>query len=171
MVREGYVLIHPNRRSASAKATRFIVALLLVISAALLAIVTIGGWDKLQSAKVLQIAWVVLYLLFAFLVLRWNRGVLPLLCALAIILLIFAAIAGPQWFSRDKPGFSDPTLDEGFLGLITLIIIPVQVLLIAFGARGFTQAWNVEEEVPVDQAQGYRPSGRGTEPAGGPAAA
>ena len=68
MVREGYVLIHPNRRSASAKATRFIVALLLVISAALLAIVTIGGWDKLQSAKVLQIAWVVLYLLFAFLV-------------------------------------------------------------------------------------------------------
>ena len=31
----------------------------------------------------------------AFLVARWNRGVLPVAAALAIIMLIFAAIAGP----------------------------------------------------------------------------
>ena len=55
----------------------------------------------------------------AFFVLRWSRGVLPVASALAIIMLIFAAVSGPQWFDRDKEGFADPTLDEGILGLLT----------------------------------------------------
>ena len=41
----------------------------------------------------------------AFFVARWNRGVLPVAAALAIIMLIFAAVAGPGWFDRDKAGF------------------------------------------------------------------
>ena len=144
-------IIRPNRDKASSKATRFVVFLLLIVSAALVGIITIGGWDKLAGAKLVQVAYIVIYLVMAFFVLRWNRGVLPMAAALAIILGIFAAIAGPAWFDRDKPGFDSPTLDESFLGLLTVIVIPVQVLLIAFAGRGFQQAWNVEVELGEGQ--------------------
>ena len=86
--------------------------MLLLASAGLLAIITWGGWDTLEGAKPLQIAYIVLYLLMAFFVLRWSRGVLPVASALAIIMLIFAAVSAPQWFDRDKAGFTNPTLDE-----------------------------------------------------------
>ena len=75
---------------------------------------------------------------------------LPLAAALAIVLLIFAAVSAPAWFDRDKTGFSDPAIDEGILGLITALIVPVQILLIAFAMSGFRQAWNVEVERPVE---------------------
>jgi len=156
-------LDRPNRRKASSKATKAIVAFLLVVSAAIVTIITVGGWDTLEGAIPLQIAYIVLYLGMAFLVMRWNRGVLPLAAALAIVLLIFAAVSGPAWFDRDKAGLTDPTLDEGILGLLSLILVPVQILLIAFAMRGFQQAWNVEVERTRDEPRG------GNEPA--PAAA
>jgi hypothetical protein len=140
----------PNRKKASSKVTRAVVFVLLVASAAVLAIITWGGWDTLEGAKPLQIAYILLYLVMAFFVLRWSRGVLPVASALAIIMLIFAAVSGPQWFDRDKEGFANPTLDEGILGLLTFIMVPLQLLLIAFAMRGFRQAWNVEVERPVD---------------------
>ena len=37
-------------------------------------------------------------------------------------------------------------INAGVLGLITLLIVPVQMLLIAFAMRGFRQSWNVELE-------------------------
>ena len=141
---------HPNRKKASSKVTRLIVLVLLLASAARLAIITWGGWDTLEGAKPLQIAYILLYLLMAFLVLRWSRGILPVASALAIIMLIFSAVSAPQWFDRDKAGFTNPTLDEGILGLLTFIMVPLQVLLIAFAMRGFQQAWNVEVERPAD---------------------
>jgi peptidoglycan/LPS O-acetylase OafA/YrhL len=101
-----------------------------------------------------QIAFIVLYVLFAFLIARWNRGLLPVTAAFAIILLIFAAVSTPAWFDRDKSGFTDPTLDESIIGMLTFILIPVQVLLAAFALRGFQQAWNVEVERPEDEARG-----------------
>jgi presenilin-like A22 family membrane protease len=137
---------HPNRKKTSSKVTRAIVFVLLVASAVLLAIITWGGWETLEGAKALQIAYIVLYLVMAFFVLRWSRGVLPVASALAIIMLIFAAVSAPQWFDRDKAGFADPTLDEGILGLLTALMVPLQLLLIAFAMRGFSQAWNVEVE-------------------------
>src|ERR687893_1322932 len=137
---------HPNRKKAASKLTKMIVVLLLLASAALLAIITWGGWETLEGAKPLQIAYIVLYLLMAFFVLRWSRGVLPVASALAIIMLIFAAVSTPQWFDRDKAGFSNPTLDESLLGLLTALMVPLQLLLIAFAMRGFQQAWNVEVE-------------------------
>ena len=88
-------------------------------SAVIMIIITVGGWDTLEGAKPLQIAYIVLYLGMAFLVMRWNRGVLPLAAALAIVLLIFAAVSGPAWFDRDKAGLTDPTLDEDILGLLS----------------------------------------------------
>jgi hypothetical protein len=148
------VIEHPNREKASSKATRAIVFLLLVVSAGLTAVITFGGWSKLAGMKPVSIAYIVVYLIMAFYVLRWNRGVLPMAAALAIILGIFAAIAGPQWFERDKAGFTNPALDADFLGLLTLIVVPVQVLLIAFAMRGFQQAWNVEVERPRSES-GY----------------
>jgi hypothetical protein len=137
---------HPNREKAASKATKAVVIVLLLVSAALVAIVTIGGWDALEGAKPVQIAYIVLYLVIAFYVARWNRGVLPVAAALAIVLLIFAAVAGPEWFARDKDGFNNPALNEDVLGLVTFIIVPVQIFLIAFAMRGFQQAWNVEVE-------------------------
>jgi hypothetical protein len=62
----------------------------------------------------------------AFFVLRWSRGVLPLAAALATVLLIFAAVPSPAWFDRDKSGFADPAIDEGVLGLVTALLVPVQ---------------------------------------------
>ena len=165
MAEPGVRIEHPNRRKAASKLTRVVVVLLLLISAALVAIVTVGGWDALQGAKALQIAYIVVYVVLAFFVMRWSRGVLPLAAALAIILLIFAAVAAPGWFDRDKPGFAEPTLDEGVLGLVTALIVPVQILLIAFAMSGFRQAWNVEVERPVDEPP---PDRRGR---GGPAPA
>lgn len=39
------------------------------------------------------------------------------------------------------------------LGLVTVLIAPVQVLLIVFGMRAFSQGWNVEVEVPIEEAR------------------
>jgi len=146
MADDGGRVEHPNREKASSKATRFVVFVLLVASAALVAIISWGGWDTIEGAKALQVGYVVIYLVLAFFVLRWSRGVLPLAAALAIILLIFAAVSAPEWYDRDKEGFANPTLDESLLGLLTFLLIPLQILLIAFAMRGFQQAWNVEIE-------------------------
>jgi protein-S-isoprenylcysteine O-methyltransferase Ste14 len=149
------VLVHPNRDKAEAKATRVIVILLLLVSAALILIVTIGGWSALQGAQVISFALAAIYILMAFYVSRWNRGVLPVSAGLAVLFSVIAAVAGPAWFDRDKAGFSEPSLDPSLLGLLTLILVPVQLLLVAFAMRGFQQQWNVEVEVPREDADRY----------------
>jgi hypothetical protein len=149
------VLVHPNRDKAESKATKAIVILLLVASAALILIVTIGGWSELQGAQMVSFVYAVIYIGMAFFVSRWNRGVLPVAAALAILFSVIAAVAGPAWFDRDKPGFNDPTLDPAILGMLTLILVPVQLLLVAFAMRGFQQQWNVEVEVQDDPGPGH----------------
>ena len=123
----------------------------LLISAGLLVVITLGGWPRLQGASVaiMSLLWAGLYVLFAFLVSRWNRGVLPVASALAIILAIFAAIAAPAWFARSKAGLRPPPLPDDLLGLLTLLVVPVQLLLITVAMVGFNQDWQVEEERPV----------------------
>jgi hypothetical protein len=135
---------HPNRDKPESKQTRAMIGFLLLVSAALILVITIGGWDKLQGAKAVPPAYVFIYLLFAFYTARWNRGVLPVASALAIIMIIFAAVAAPAWFARDKTGFEDPALPSSLLGVLTLFLIPLQALLIAFAMRGFRQGWNIE---------------------------
>ncbi len=141
-----YTIERPNRDKASSKATKAVIILLLLASIVLFLIVMIGGWSALVGAQAMAIFYVLVYLVMAFYVARWNRGVLPVAAALAIIMLIFAAVATPAWFDRDKTGFTDPELPSALLGTITAIIVPVQALLIAFAMRGFQQAWNVEVE-------------------------
>ena len=133
-----------------ARQTRAIVFVLLVVSAALVALVTVGGWTKLEGAKPVDIFYILVYALFAYYVYRWNRGVLPVSMALAVILIIFAAVAAPAWFDRDRSGFSSPALPEPLLGILTLCLIPVSLLLIFFSLRGFQQGWNIEEGSRAD---------------------
>ncbi len=154
MATPGYVIEHPNRETSSSKVTKAVIVVLLVASAVLTAVITVGGWSVLEGAKALQITYIVLYLVVAYFVARWKRGLLPVAAALAIILLIFAAVSGPQWLDRDKPGFTDPAMSAGILGLLTLLLVPLQVLLIAASLRGFRQRWNVEVERPAGEGDG-----------------
>jgi presenilin-like A22 family membrane protease len=151
MAEPGVRIEHPNRKKATSKATRVAVFLLLLVSAGLMVIISVGGWDAIEGAKALQVAYIVLYVVLAFFVLRWSRGVLPLAAALAIVLLIFAAVSAPAWLDRDREGFTSPALDESILGLLCFILIPLQVLLIAFAMRAFRQEWHVEVEHAADE--------------------
>jgi protein-S-isoprenylcysteine O-methyltransferase Ste14 len=135
---------HPNREKAESKATKAIVVLLLLVSAALVLIVTIGGWESLQGAQAFAVFYALLNVGFAYWVSRWNRGVLPVVAAMAILFGVLAAIAAPSWFARDKEGFAEPMLDPAMLGLLTFVLVPVQALLAAFAMRAFGQQWNVE---------------------------
>lgn len=144
------IIEHPNRESAAAKTTKSVVVFLLVASIVLLAVVTIGGFDALESAWPLQIAYMLLYVVIALRIAQWRSGMLPVAAALAVILAIFAAVAGPGWFDRDKTGFENPALNEDLLGILTFLIVPLQALLIGAAMRGFSQKWSVEVEVHPD---------------------
>jgi lysylphosphatidylglycerol synthetase-like protein (DUF2156 family) len=172
----GYTITYPNREKTASKTTKAIVVLILLVSVALMLIVTIGGWSKLQGLKPVNLAWCVVYLIIAFYVAtRWARGLLPIAAALAMLLLILTLIAGTglagtSWFDRSDPGFAPADsmfggkgLSPDVLGTVTLLIAPFQVLLIVFAMYGFSQGWNVEVEAPIDQAK--RGSGQS---AGGP---
>ncbi|MQA76366.1 MAG: hypothetical protein GEU88_18915 [Solirubrobacterales bacterium] len=149
--REGYELWRPNRVKAETKSMKAVIAFVLLVSAVLLVIITIGGWERLLGASVavMTLIWAGLYVLFALLVLRWSRGILPVAAALAVILAIFAAIAAPDWFARSKDGLDSPALPEDLLGLLCLVLVPVQLVLIAVAMVGFNQEWHVEEERPI----------------------
>ncbi len=156
------VIEHPNREKAESKATKAIVVLLLLVSAGLVLVITIGGWSALQGGQPFAFLYAGLNVLFAHYISRWNRGLLTVAAALAVLFGVLAAIAGPSWFARDKAGFDDPMLDPAMLGLLTLCLVPVQALLVAFAARAFSQRWNVELEVEHPTSE---PPSRGGAPA------
>jgi hypothetical protein len=175
----GYMVVHPNRDKAASKATKAIVVLILLVSVALMLIVTIGGWSKLQGMKPVNFAWCLIYLILAGYIARWSRGLLPIVAALGILLLVISLIAGlgyagTSWFDRNHFGFAAPHsifggkgLSPDTVGLVTLLMAPVQLLLIFFAMRGFAQGWNVEQEVPIDEAKrrASTPAGPPPEPA------
>jgi lysylphosphatidylglycerol synthetase-like protein (DUF2156 family) len=169
--RPGYELWRPNREKAETKTMKAIIALVLLVSAAMLVIITIGGWQRLlgPSVGVMTLLWALLYIVFAFLVMRWSRGILPVAAALAVILAIFAAIAAPDWFARDKTGLDSPALPESLLGLLCVILVPVQLVLIIVSMIGFSQEWHVEEERPIGgqplHGEAGAPGDSGTAPA------
>ena len=168
----GYAIVFPNREKASSKLMKAIVALILLASVGLLLIVTIGGWSQLEGMKPINFFWCFAYVVIAFYIWgRWARGMLPIAAGLAILLLMIAAVAGlglsgTSWFDRSHAGFAPAQslfggkgLSADTLGTITLLLIHVQVLLIVFAMRAFAQGWNVEQEVPIDEARrrGYNP--------------
>ncbi len=165
-VREGYELWRPNREKAQNKTTKAIVAFVLLVSAALIAIIVLGGFERMQSSTIaiFSLIWAGLYVVFAILIARWNRGLLPVAASLAVIMTIFARVAAPGWFARSKDGLDSPVLPEDLVGLLIVVLIPVQILLIIVSLIAFGQEWHVEEERPVggqplagedDDADGY----------------
>jgi lysylphosphatidylglycerol synthetase-like protein (DUF2156 family) len=158
----GYVVHYPNRDKAASKTIKTLVVLVLIASVVLMLVVTVGGWSKLSGLTAVNFVWCAVYLVLAFYVARWARGLLPIAAALAILLLIVAIIAGTgasgtSWFDRAHYGFAPAKslfggtgLSPDTLGLVTLLIAPVQLLVILFAMRGFAQGWNVEVEVPAD---------------------
>jgi hypothetical protein len=162
------VIEHPNREKAASKLTRLLVIVLLLVSALIIAVISVGAWDQLVGAKALQVIYIVLYVLFAFLVTRWSRGVLPVAAALAMVLCIFALVSVSGWYERDRPGFSEPALSADVVGLLTALLVPLQIAIIVVAMRGFQQAWNVEVERPVSRDD-RGPGGSGADPAPAPA--
>jgi hypothetical protein len=164
-LRPGYKVVWPNRDKPTVKLTRLLIVIVLFVSIALMLIVTIGGWSKLQGLKPVNVAWCAIYLVCAFYVWRWSRGLLPITAAFAMLLLIVALIAGiglsgASWFDRDHFGFAPAQslfggngLGADTLGFFTLLMAPVQLLLIVLTMTGFAQGWNVESEVPEDETQ------------------
>jgi hypothetical protein len=161
---EDRVLYHPNQDKASSKATKAIVVLLLLVSAALTAIITFGGWASLQGAQPVSIGFILVFLVMAFFVARWNRGVLPLAAGLSVILGVFAAIAAfgaGNWFDRDQSSYDQsgqipPTL----IGLLCIVLLPVLVLLIGFAMSAFSQKWNIEVEMSREEYEQKYGGGR-----------
>src|SRR5258707_10777600 len=86
----GYTISYPTRDKPTSVATKGIVVLIMLISVALMLIVTIGGWSKLQGLKPVNFIWCIVYVIIAFYVWRWARGLLPIAAALAILLLIIS---------------------------------------------------------------------------------
>jgi hypothetical protein len=164
-IRPGYTVIHPNRDKAVCKVTRMIVVLILLASIALMLILTFGGWSKLQGMKPVNFLWSAVYVVLAFYIWRWARGLLPIAAALGILLLIIAAIAGTglagtSWFDRNHHGYGSADslfggggLGSSTLGALTVLLIPVEIALIVMCMIGFAQGWNVELEVPEEEAR------------------
>jgi hypothetical protein len=164
-LRPGYKVVHPNRDKAGVKLTRLLIVVVLAISIALILIVTIGGWSKLQGLKPINFFWCLIYVAAAVFIWRWARGLLPITAAFAMLLLIIALIAGvglsgTSWFDRGHFGFAGAQtlfggkgLSADTLGFVTVLMAPVQLLLIILTMAGFAQGWNVESEVPEDESK------------------
>ena len=140
-------ITHPHRHEAVVRTTRAVVVFLLALSALLVLIVTVGGWSQLEGMIPVDIAFILIYFALAYYALRWNRGVLPVAATLAVFLMIFAAAAASSWFSHTGGGYAQPAIESNVLGILTLILVPLQLALIVFAMRGFKQGWNVEVEV------------------------
>jgi hypothetical protein len=161
-LRPGYVVSYPNRDKRSSRTTRAAVIATLLVSVGLIATVTVGGWSELAGLKAVNFAWCAAYLVIAFYVHRWARGPLPIAAALGSLMLAISLIAGTgatgtSWFDRSQPGYATASslfggigLSANLLGVLTLLVAPLQLLLIVLAAQGFREAWNVELEVPAN---------------------
>jgi hypothetical protein len=157
-VRPGYELWRPNREKAGSVTTKFVIALLLLATAVIAAIITIGGWSLLKGGGSMGLVcaiYAVLYAFFSVLVARWSRGILPVAAALSMILAIFCAVGAGSWFEREKAGFDEAVLSSSVIGTLVVILGLLQIVLIAAALYGFNQQWQVEEERPIGSGEDY----------------
>ena len=158
-VKPGYVLTYPNRDKRASRITRVAVATMLALSALLMLVVTVGGWSKLAGLEPVNLIWCGVYLVMAYYVMRWARGLLPIAVGLGALMFVFALIAetaaaGVTWSDRSGPDyapvhslFGGAGLSPSTLSTLTAVIAITQVLLVATAVYGFSQAWNIEYEV------------------------
>jgi lysylphosphatidylglycerol synthetase-like protein (DUF2156 family) len=157
-VRPGYELWRPNREKPGSVTTKWVIVLLLLGTAGLAALITIGGWSNLKGGGGMGAVcaiYAILYAFFAFLVARWSRGILPVAAALSMILAIFCAVGAESWFERDKSGFSEALFPSSLIGTLVVVLGLLQIVLVAFALYGFNQAWHVEEERPIGSGEDY----------------
>ncbi|HVV90204.1 MAG TPA: hypothetical protein VHB53_06890 [Solirubrobacterales bacterium] len=170
-VRPGYELWRPNREKPASVTTKWLIVLLLLVTACLAGLITVGGWAVMQGGHGMGIVcgvYAVLYFIFAFLVSRWRRGILPLAAALSMILAIFCAVGADSWFARDKSGFTEALFPSSVVGVLVIVLAVVQLVVIVVALYGFNQGWNVEEERPIGNGEDYG-AGSGGGPAPQPA--
>ncbi len=166
-VRPGYELWRPNREKAGSITTKFVVVLLLTATAVIAGLVTIGGWPLLKGGSGMGIVcaiYAILYAFFAFLVARWNRGILPVVAALSMILAIFCAVGAESWFNRNRGGFETALLNSSFLGLLVIVLGLLQIVIVAAALYAFNQEWHVEEERPIGSCEDYGAGSSGSAP-------
>ena len=151
---------YPNRDKASSKVMRLVVIVALLVSSALIAVVTIKGWDLMQEAKTLNVVFVAVNVIFIVQVLRWSRGVLPMAAGIAAFIAIFSGVSITSWYQRDAVGYTDAAL-SGELGLLTTFIFAAQIVVIVVTIAAFSQNWQTEVErvVPDTRADGRAPQG------------
>jgi hypothetical protein len=172
-VRPGYTVVYPNRYKTSSKLMKLVVVVLMGITVGLMLLVTLGGWTKLQGLRWVNLFWAACFVLIAFYIFRWKRGLLPIVAGGGIILMMLALVAGTgaagaSWFDRSHIGYSSAKsifggsgFSDNILGLLTVLMAPVAIVLIVVAMKGFSQGWNVEQEVPEDEADRYK---RGEDP-------
>jgi lysylphosphatidylglycerol synthetase-like protein (DUF2156 family) len=151
-------LWRPNREKAGSITTKFVIVLLLLVTAGLAGLITIGGWSLLKGGSgmgLVCVIYAILYAFFAILVARWSRGILPVAAALSMILAIFCAVGANSWFSRDKAGFDEALFPSSLIGTLVVILGLLQLALIAAALYGFNQGWHVEEERPIGSGEEY----------------
>jgi hypothetical protein len=157
-LRPGYELWHPNREKPQVITTKFVIIFLMLATAAIAALVTITGFSLLSgggSMGIVCLIYAALYVLFAYRVARWSRGVLMVAAPLSTILVIFCAVGANSWFARDKAGFEGAAIPVPLIGLLVVVLALLQVVLIALAFYGFNQDWQVEEERPIGSAEDY----------------
>lgn len=157
-VRPGYELWRPNREKAESITTKFVLAFLLAATAVIAAFVTIAGFSLLTGGGgmgIICFIYAALYAFFAFLVARWNRGILPVAAALSTILAIFCATGAESWFARDKTGLDAGLISSSAIGLLVIVLLLLQVVVVAVCLYAFNQNWHVEEERLIGSGEDY----------------
>jgi len=157
-VRPGYELWRPNREKSESVTTKFVLAFLLAVTAAIAALITITGFSLITGGSgmaIICLIYAALYAFFAFLVARWNRGILPVVAALSTILAIFCATGAESWFARDKAGLAEGLISSSAIGLLVILLLLLQVVVVAVSLYAFNQNWHVEEERPIGSGEDY----------------
>jgi lysylphosphatidylglycerol synthetase-like protein (DUF2156 family) len=166
-VRPGYELWRPNREKAESITTKVVLVFLLAATSVLAVLIAITGFSLMSGGAgmgIVSLIYGLLYAFFAFLVLRWNRGILPVAAALSVILAIFCAVGADSWFARDKDYFEEGLIPTPLIGLLVVILALLQIVVAAVALYSFNQNWHVEEERLIGSSEDY---GAGAPPENG----
>ena len=141
-VRPGYELWRPNREKAESVTTKVVITFLLLATSAIAVLIAIGGFSLMSGGTgmaVVALVYGLMYAFFAFLVARWNRGILPVAAVLSMILAILCAVGANSWFARDKAGFEEGLIPVSLIGHLVVVLALLQIISMVAILYGFNQ--------------------------------
>lgn len=138
----------PNRDKASSKLTRLVIILGLFLTAALVALISLLGWEHSDNLRNGQILFIIVCLVIAGGVALWSSGILIPGIANSLFILVFAALTYTSWWERDYTGYLGRD-DASMMGWLVFLLIPLQIVLIGFMIAGSTQRWNTEKPAHI----------------------